>query len=73
MLTVENEGMPIYEEQTTRKAINHNNLKKGNLYVKFNIKFPDSLTEDQRKRIEKVLLKDEWLINYKYYFILLII
>ena len=34
-------------------------MARGNLYVKFDINFPKTLTENQRKRIEDILGKAE--------------
>jgi len=42
---VPNEGMPIQK----------NPSQKGNLLVKFNVKFPTSLTDDQKRKIKEIL------------------
>lgn len=34
-------------------------MKKGDLYIKFDIRFPRTLTESQRQRIEAILEKGE--------------
>lgn len=48
---VEGEGMPIPLDET--KAENYNKvLQRGDLYIKFDIQFPTSLTEDQKQAIK---------------------
>lgn len=51
---VEGEGMPIPQDDT--KAENYNKpLKRGDLYVKFDIVFPNSLNEAQKKGVKQHL------------------
>lgn len=48
---VEGEGMPIPLDES--KAENYNKpLQRGDLYIKFDIQFPTSLTEDQKQAIK---------------------
>jgi len=42
---VPNEGMPMHKNPT----------QKGNLLIKFNVKFPSNLTDDQKKKIKEIL------------------
>lgn len=53
--------MPIFSDRKEEDEA----LKKGDLFVKFDIQFPKTLREDQRLRLERVLLKDnqDWM-NY---------
>lgn len=51
IVKIDNEGMPIF---ISRKEDDHL-VKRGHLYVKFDIKFPKTLNESQRKRIEQIL------------------
>ena len=46
--------MPIFSDRKEEDEA----LKKGDLFVKFDIQFPKTLREDQRLRLERVLLKD---------------
>ena len=46
MKNVEGEGMPIYEEVNHQPKKYLRQLLKGDLYIKFIISFPKSLTED---------------------------
>ena len=51
MKRVEGEGMPIPLDET--KAENYTKaLQRGDLYIKFDIQFPTSLTEDQKQAIK---------------------
>lgn len=54
VLTVEGEGMPIFKDRKEEDE----ETKKGNLYVKFNIKFPKALNQEQRARIEGILRQE---------------
>ncbi len=57
MKKVEGEGMPIPVDES--KAENYNKpLKTGDLYIKFNIVFPTSLTEDQKNAVRTHLAVD---------------
>jgi DnaJ-class molecular chaperone len=33
-------------------------MKKGDLFIHFEVKFPRNLTEDQRRRVQAILGKD---------------
>jgi len=56
-IKVINEGMPLYHKpQLVKNYLDP--IMKGNLYVKFQIIFPQNLTEDQKVRIEKVLQRE---------------
>ena len=46
--------MPVIDSNTE----SDDKLLKGDLYITFDIRFPRNLTEDQRKRIENVLISD---------------
>jgi DnaJ-class molecular chaperone len=54
VLKIDGEGMPILPGADI-KVDPLEPLKRGNLYVRFDIKFPKKLTEEQRLRIENVL------------------
>jgi DnaJ-class molecular chaperone len=49
IITIPYEGMPAY------LGTHHDEYPKGNLYIKFLIKFPKTLTEDQRLRVKRIL------------------
>jgi DnaJ-class molecular chaperone len=55
LIKIDGEGMPIF---TSRKA-NDDRVKKGTLYVKFEIMFPKTLREEQRIRIERILSNND--------------
>ena len=57
--------MPIARDDT--KAENFNKaLNRGDLYIKFDIQFPTSLTEDQKEAV-KQYLSDEQILNKNEY------
>jgi DnaJ family protein B protein 13 len=51
---VTGEGMPIHNEKIDSKTFNKK-LDKGDLFIKFDIDFPKSLSEDQKSEIKKCL------------------
>mmetsp|Transcript_3911 Transcript_3911/g.3328 ORF Transcript_3911/g.3328 Transcript_3911/m.3328 type:complete len:128 (-) Transcript_3911:157-540(-) len=51
---ISNEGMPKQNVEIDAKNFNKP-LPKGDLYIKFNIEFPVSLTEEQKNEIKKNL------------------
>jgi DnaJ-class molecular chaperone with C-terminal Zn finger domain len=51
---VPGEGMPIHNEKINAKNFNKP-LEKGDLYIKFDIVFPKTLTEEQKLEIKKNL------------------
>ena len=53
---VKGEGMPIYEKELSKRG---NNVKKGDLYVKFNIIFPEYIDPVKKKRIITLLEPEE--------------
>lgn len=53
---VAGEGMPIYDENLTAKNVN---VKKGDLYIKFNIIFPEFIDQAKKKRITQLLEPEE--------------
>jgi DnaJ-class molecular chaperone len=54
VIKIDGEGMPILPAAGV-KVDPLEPLKRGDLYVRFDIKFPKKLTEEQRVRIENVL------------------
>ena len=51
---IKNEGMPIYEPN-----LNINDMhKKGDLYIKFNIIFPEYINPEKKEEIIKLLSED---------------
>jgi DnaJ-class molecular chaperone len=50
---VKNEGMPIFNEDTIEAVIG--DPKKGDLILKFNIEFPEKLSDDKKNRLEDIL------------------
>lgn len=53
---VKGEGMPIYDKDTFAKNAK---VKKGDLYIKFNIIFPEFIEEAKKKRITQLLEPEE--------------
>jgi DnaJ-class molecular chaperone len=51
VIKVDGEGMVIIDEA----ADPLDDPKRGDMFVKFDIRFPKKLTEDQRLRLEKIL------------------
>jgi DnaJ family protein B protein 13 len=49
---IKGEGMPVF---TRNSKVEGDALKFGDLYVKFNIEFPQQLTDCQKTRIDKLL------------------
>ena len=47
---IEGEGMPIYQEEGNEK-----NGLKGNLYIKFDIEFPETLENDAKNAVIELL------------------
>lgn len=52
VITVFGEGMPIYEKEL---SVNNLKVKKGNLYVKFDIKFPEFIDPIKKQEITTLL------------------
>ncbi|KAM3145139.1 hypothetical protein pb186bvf_002814 [Paramecium bursaria] len=48
---VENEGMPIFQKE----QVYGNPYTFGHLHIRFEIQFPENLTEDQKQRIKNIL------------------
>ena len=46
------EGMPIYQKELSVRDLN---IKKGNLYIKFDIKFPEYIHPEKKEEIIKLL------------------
>ena len=53
---VPGEGMPIFDKDLSKSR--GDKIKKGDLYIKFNIIFPEFIEEKNKKRIVE-LLKNE--------------
>ena len=51
---VKNEGMPIIDEEKPIESITLEN-KKGDLYIKFDIKFPDYINDKKKEKIISLL------------------
>ena len=51
------EGMPIYDKDLSK--CRGDKIKKGDLYIKFNIIFPEFLEENKKRRIIQLLKSDE--------------
>ena len=54
---VKGEGMPIYDKDLSKTR--GDKIKKGDLYIKFNIIFPEFIEENKKKRIIELLKTDE--------------
>ena len=54
---VEGEGMPVYDKDLSKSR--GDKIKKGELYIKFNIIFPEFLEENKKRRIIQLLKSDE--------------
>ena len=54
---VKGEGMPIYDKDLSKTR--GDKIKKGDLYIKFNIIFPEFIEEKKKKRIIELLKSDE--------------
>ena len=54
---VPGEGMPIFDKDLSKSR--GNKIKKGDLYIKFNIIFPEFIEEKKKKRIIELLKSDE--------------
>jgi DnaJ family protein B protein 13 len=54
---VPGEGMPIYDKDLSK--CRGDKIKKGDLYIKFNIIFPEYIDPDKKKRIISLLKYDE--------------
>ena len=48
--------MPVYRKDTD---INEMDVKKGDLFIKFNIVFPEVIDPEKKERIIKLLNNDE--------------
>lgn len=48
LVTVHNEGMPVFVGRKEELMAEDNQKYKGYLFVKFDISFPKTLSEDQR-------------------------
>ena len=53
---VPGEGMPIFENEMNVRDLN---VKKGDLFIKFNIVFPEVIDPEKKERIIKLLNNDE--------------
>ena len=53
---VKGEGMPIYEKELSKRG---NSVQKGDLYIKFNIIFPEYIDPAKKKRIITLLAPEE--------------
>ena len=51
------EGMPIYDKDLSKTR--GNKIEKGDLYIKFNIIFPEYIDPDKKKRIITLLQPEE--------------
>ena len=51
---VKNEGMPIIEQENPIESITLDN-KKGDLYIKFDIQFPDYINDKKKQKIIELL------------------
>jgi DnaJ-class molecular chaperone len=49
-----NEGMPLYQTEETLDSEKHRS-EKGDLIVRFNIEFPKTLDEAQKRELEMLL------------------
>jgi DnaJ-class molecular chaperone len=49
---VKNEGMPIYQKETNVRDMR---IKKGDLYIKFDIEFPEYINPEKKEEIIKLL------------------
>ena len=54
---IPNEGMPIYDKDLSKTR--GNKIKKGDLYIKFNVIFPEYIEPDKKKRIITLLQPEE--------------
>jgi DnaJ-class molecular chaperone len=54
---VKGEGMPIYDKDLSKTR--GNKIQKGDLYIKFNIIFPEYIDPDKKKRIITLLRPEE--------------
>ena len=50
------EGMPIYQKELSVRDLN---IKKGNLYIKFDIKFPEYIDPVKKKEITTLLENED--------------
>ena len=53
---VKGEGMPLYRKEV---SVNEMDVKKGDLFIKFNIVFPEVIDPEKKERIIKLLNNDE--------------
>ena len=54
---VEGEGMPIYDKDLAKSR--GDKIKRGNLYIKFNIIFPEFIEEKKKRRIIELLRNND--------------
>ena len=54
---VEGEGMPIYDKNLAKSR--GDKIKRGNLYIKFNIIFPEFIEEKKKRRIIELLRNND--------------
>ena len=54
---VQGEGMPIYDKDLSKTR--GDKIKKGDLYIKFNIIFPEFIEEKKKRRIIELLKSDD--------------
>ena len=54
---VKGEGMPIYDKDLSKSR--GDKIKKGDLYIKFNIIFPEFIEEKKKRRIIELLKNDD--------------
>jgi hypothetical protein len=52
---VTGEGMPIIEKGLIKVENYGKSMKKGNLYIRFEISFPTFLSEEKKLRLKKIL------------------
>ena len=53
---VHGEGMPIFKDEMDVRDLN---IKKGDLYIKFDIKFPEYIDPNKKIEITNLLERDE--------------
>ena len=53
---VKGEGMPVYRKDTDIRDLN---VKKGDLFIKFDIEFPEYIEPEKKDEIISLLKEDE--------------
>jgi len=51
---IKGEGMPINDENASKVENFNKPLPKGDLYIKFDISFPNSIEEEQKREIKRI-------------------